>query len=36
MKRYVIWDSDAVDEEFVRCERAEMEFEYPDQTDDWW
>lgn len=36
MKRYVIWNSDAVDEEFVRFERAEMEFEYPDQTDDWW
>ena len=36
MKRYVIWDSDAVDEEFVRFERAEKEFEYPDQTDDWW
>lgn len=26
MKRYVIWDSDAVDKEFVRGERAEMEF----------
>ena len=36
MKKYVIWNSDAVDEEFVKSERAELEFEYPDQTDDWW
>lgn len=36
MKKYVIWNSDAVDEEFVKDERAEMESVYPDQTDDWW
>lgn len=36
MKRYVIWNSDAVDEEFVKSERAEMESVYPNQTDDWW
>ena len=36
MKKYVIWNSDAVDEEFVKSERAELEFEYPDQTDDMW
>lgn len=36
MKRYVIWNSDAVDEEFVKAERAEMESVYPNQTDDWW
>ena len=36
MKRYVIWDSDAVDEEFVKNEREEMESVYPDQSDDWW
>ena len=36
MKRYVIWDSDAVDEEFVKAVREDMESEYPNQTDDWW
>lgn len=36
MKKYVIWNSDAVDEEFVAAEREEMESVYPDQNDDWW
>nr|WP_297934566.1 hypothetical protein [uncultured Lachnoclostridium sp.] len=36
MKRYMIWDSDAVDEEFVKNEREEMESVYPNQSDDWW
>lgn len=36
MKKYVIWDSDAVDEQYVKDYRLEMEEEYPDQNDDWW
>ena len=36
MKRYMIWDSGAVDEEFVKDIRKEMESEYPNETDKWW